>query len=98
MLYPYIKQFENYIKDGYKIKAIIAIDGSPSCGYNKTCSSDNWCGELSGCNNLLEKLTDIKMVNRKGVFIEELEKLLYENNLQISIIGLDEEKEFNIGL
>ncbi|MDO7204731.1 hypothetical protein Q5M85_11795 [Paraclostridium bifermentans] len=58
-----------------KLKAIIAIDGSPSCGYNKTCSSDNWFGELSGCNNLSEKLNDVKMVSGKGIFIEELEKI-----------------------
>lgn len=90
MLDPYIKQFENYIKNNYKIKAIIAIDGSPSCGYNKTCSSDNWFGELSGCNNLSEKLSDIKMIDGKGIFIEELEKSLKENNLEIPIIGLDE--------
>lgn len=90
MLDPYIKQFENYIKNNYKIKAIIAIDGSPSCGYNKTCSSDNWVGELSGCNNLSEKLSDIKMIDGKGIFIEELEKSLKKNNLEIPIIGLDE--------
>ena len=90
MLDPYIKQFENYITSNYKIKAIIAIDGSPSCGYNKTCSSDNWFGELSGCNNLSEKLSDIKMIDGKGIFIEELEKSLKENNLEIPIIGLDE--------
>ncbi|GAA0708557.1 DUF523 domain-containing protein [Paraclostridium ghonii] len=96
MLEPYIKQFENYIKNNYKIKAIIAIDGSPSCGYNKTCSSDNWYGELSGCNNLLEKINDIKMVNEKGIFIEELENLLCENNLEIPIIGLDESRGLDI--
>lgn len=90
MLDPYIKQFENYITSNYKIKAIIAIDGSPSCGYNKTCSSNNWFGELSGCNNLSEKLSYIKMIDGKGIFIEELEKSLKENNLEIPIIGLDE--------
>lgn len=96
MLEPYIKQFENYIKNDYEIKAIIAIDGSPSCGYNKTCSSDNWYGELSGCNNLSEKINDIKMVNEKGVFIEELENLLCENNFKIPIIGLDESRGLDI--
>lgn len=96
MLEPYIKQFENYIKNDYKIKAIIAIDGSPSCGYNKTCSSDNWYGELSGCNNLLAKINDIKMVNERGIFIEELESLLCENNLKIPIIGLDESRGLDI--
>lgn len=90
MLEPYIKQFENYIKNNYKLKGIIAIDGSPSCGYNKTCSSNEWFGEISGCENLNEKINDIKMIDGKGVFIEELEKLLIENKLEVQILGLDE--------
>lgn len=98
MLEPYIKQFENYIKNKYKIKAIIAIDGSPSCGYNKTCSSETWFGELSQSNNLSEKIKNIKMINEKGVFIEELEKLLSENNLEIPIIGFNEIGELNLSL
>ncbi|MEG2869793.1 MAG: hypothetical protein RR894_18835 [Terrisporobacter sp.] len=90
MLEPYIKQFENYIKNNYQIKSIIAIDGSPSCGYNKTCSSKDWYGEIGGCENIMDKINNLKIVEEKGIFIEELEKLLKENNLQIPIIGLDE--------
>lgn len=90
MLDPYIKQFDNYIKNNYQIKGIIAIDGSPSCGYNKTCSSNQWFGEISGYENIIQKIGDIQMIDGKGIFIEELEKLLVENNLQINIIGLDE--------
>lgn len=89
MLEPYIKQFENYIKNNYKIKGIIAIDGSPSCGYNKTCSSNEWFGEISGCENLNDKINDIKMIDGKGIFTEELEKLLIENELEVEILGLD---------
>jgi predicted secreted protein len=95
ILAPYINQFQNYIENNYSIKGIIAIDGSPSCGYNKTCSSKQWFGELSECRNLLDKLNTLEMINEKGVFIEELEKLLIESNLDIPIVGLDEStKEF----
>lgn len=90
MLAPYIKQFDEYLKNNYSIKGIIAIDGSPSCGYNKTCSSKQWFGELSGCIDLQNKINDIEMVDGKGVFIEELENLLKENNLNIPIVGFDE--------
>lgn len=90
MLTPIIRQFDEYLKNDYDIKGIIAIDGSPSCGYNKTCSSKSWYGELSGCQNLDDKIHDIQMVDGKGVFIEELEKLLVENNLNIPIVGFDE--------
>lgn len=93
MLKPYIYQFEEYLKSGYTIKGIIAIDGSPSCGYNKTCSSKNWYGELSGCRNLMEKIQDVHMVEGKGIFIQELENLLKEYNLNIDIIGFDESKK-----
>ncbi len=33
------------------------------------------------------------MVDEKGIFIEELEKLLKEYNLEIPIVGFDELKE-----
>ncbi|WP_373598263.1 CD3072 family TudS-related putative desulfidase [Paraclostridium bifermentans] len=98
MLEPYIKQFCNYIENGYEIKGIIAVDGSPSCGYNLTCISKEWFGEISGCKNLDEKINTLKMVNDKGVFIEELEKLLIEHDLKIPIIGLDENIKDNTNI
>ncbi|MCC0762812.1 hypothetical protein IR151_07360 [Clostridioides sp. ES-S-0006-03] len=93
MLIPYIRQFDEYLKNNYNIKSIIAVDGSPSCGYNKTCSSKNWFGELSGCKDLMNKINDIQMVEEKGIFIDELEKLLNEYNLEIPIVGFDELRE-----
>ncbi|MGL6106410.1 CD3072 family TudS-related putative desulfidase, partial [Romboutsia sp.] len=90
MLEPYLIQFDGYIKSGYNIKGIIAIDGSPSCGYNKTCSSTLWFGELSGCPNLKEKIDDVECVHGMGIFIEELLNMMKEYNLNIPIIGLDE--------
>lgn len=90
ILKDYVIQIDMYLKSGYDIKGIVAIEGSPSCGYTKTCSSQNWFGELSGCKNLTEKLNDIQMVNDRGVFMDEFIKLLEDNNLDINILGLDE--------
>ena len=90
MLMPYIAQFEGYIKSGYDIKGIIAIDGSPSCGFNKTCSSYKWYGELSGCSNLNEKIDDIALVDGRGIFMEVLINLLDEYGLEIPVYGLNE--------
>jgi len=56
LLLSYIYQIKMYIDNAYEVKAVIAIDGSPSCGYNKTCSSKLWYGELSGCKNLNKKI------------------------------------------
>lgn len=90
LLTSYMLQFENYLKNGYDIKCIVAIDGSPSCGYNKTCSSKKWYGELSGCYNLDEKLNDICIKDEKGMFIEVLISMMQKYNIDIPIIGLDE--------
>ena len=90
MLMPYIAQFEGYIKSGYDIKGIIAIDGSPSCGFNKTCSSYKWYGELSGCSNLNEKIDDIALVDGRGIFMEVLINLLDEYGLEIPVYVLNE--------
>lgn len=90
LLVNYIYQIEMYLKSNYEVKGIIAIDGSPSCGYNLTCSSSSWYGELSGCHNLLEKMQDISMVKGSGIFIEELIKLLKENNINVPILAIDE--------
>lgn len=90
MLKPYIMQFIDYIRSNYNIVGIIAIDGSPSCGYNKTCSSTKWSGELSCRENLGEIIKDVHMIDGKGIFIQELENLLSEYNLNIPIIGFDE--------
>lgn len=86
LLKSYIRQLHDYNKNDY----IIAIDGSPSCGYNKTCSSNGWFGELSNCENLQQMISDVNMVNGKGIFMEELEILLNENKLNIPILGFDE--------
>ena len=99
MLLPYIMQFEGYIKSNYNIKGIIAIDGSPSCGYTKTCSSPIWFGELSGCSDLNKKIDDIKCVSGMGIFIEVLVDMLKEYDINIPIIPLDEsnlDKSVNI--
>ena len=90
MLMPYIMQFENYLRNNYDIKGIIAIDGSPSCGYNKTCSSPKWFGELGQCPNLGEILDDISLIDGKGIFMDVLYNMLKEFNINIPIYGLDE--------
>jgi predicted secreted protein len=33
-----------YRDNGYLLKGIIGIDGSPSCGVHKTCRSTRWSG------------------------------------------------------
>lgn len=90
---PILEQIEDYINNGYKIKTLIAINGSPSCGYNLTCSSPVWGGEFINKENIDEKINDLKIINKPGIFMEEIEKMLIEKNIKISIIDIDEENE-----
>ncbi len=85
MLTQYIQQFKDYIENGYSIPSIIAVNYSPSCGYDKTCIS-----EQCGGNSKETGEYNVESVNEKGVFIEVLENMLKEENLDIKIIGLDE--------
>ncbi len=90
LLKPYIVQFDLYKNSGYEINSIIAIDGSPSCGYNKTCSSSIFSNKICEYPNSIIKREKISLINEKGVFIEVLCEMLKEFNLDIKILGLDE--------
>ena len=56
ILNPVIDQLIEYYtnKEKFEIVGIVAIDGSPSCGYNFTCKG-NYGGELGGCTTLTKK-------------------------------------------
>lgn len=85
ILNPIIEQLREYDenKEKFKILGIVAIDGSPSCGYNLTCKGE-YGGELL-CSHLDEKINSVVMEKEAGVFMEELEILLRKNNLNITI-------------
>ncbi|AWK52631.1 hypothetical protein DIC82_17240 [Clostridium beijerinckii] len=90
---PILEQIEDYINNDYKIKALIAINGSPSCGYNLTCSSPIWGGEFINKENTDKKINDLKFIDKSGTFMEEIENMLMEKNIKINIISIDEENE-----
>lgn len=81
-----VEQLKEYDanKDKFQILGIVAIDGSPSCGYNLTCKG-KYGGEVGGCVDLGEKINSIVMEKEAGVFMEELMMLLDKNNLKIEI-------------
>lgn len=84
----YLEQIQDYIKNGYEIIAIVGIEGSPSCGVYRTCSGE-WGGEFSSNTNLGETLKTIKMIESKGVFIEEIDKILTKNCIDIPFIDFN---------
>lgn len=88
---PILEQVKDYIKNGYTIKALIGIEGSPSCGVKKTCSSVLWGGEVGNGYGLEDKIKDLKYVESNGIYIEEISNMLRESNITIRFIAVDEE-------
>lgn len=78
-------QIENYLKWNYKIIAILAIDGSPSCGFNLTQSAPEWRGLVAGIN-----WQKVRYVNKPGVLFKILIKEMEKRKIQIPIIGVPE--------
>ncbi|MCB2289687.1 hypothetical protein LGK97_07910 [Clostridium sp. CS001] len=90
ILEPILEQVLDYTRNGYSINALIGVDGSPSCGVNKTCSSSLWGGEIGFEYGIEKKIKNVITINAKGVFIEELDMLLAQNNIKIKFIAIDE--------
>lgn len=91
LLSPIMNQLESYTNSGYNLVGCIGIDGSPSCGVNLTCRSKDWRGEMSMKPDLESILSNVEMVNEKGVFMEVLENALNEIGLDVPFIGINEE-------
>ena len=88
-LTPVLNQVIDFIDNGYKIGAVIGIDGSPSCGVNFTCSG-NWGGEVGHGYGLDEKIQSLKEISKSGVMIEVLKQMLEENSINLKFIAVDE--------
>lgn len=80
-------QVRDYVSNGYTLVGVIGIDGSPSCGINKTCSSKSWGGESKSFDEA--KFKDVSTINEKGVFIEELLLSLLPE-VQLPLFSVDE--------
>ncbi len=89
MLESVILQLKEYLSypERFQVLAVVAIDGSPSCGYKLTCRG-NWGGELTANRELNKKIRDLYMAPEAGVFMEELEKLFAEEDINIPIKDL----------
>lgn len=63
---PVIDQVKTYRQEGVEVVAILGIDGSPTCGMNKTVSSENWGGRPQ-----YDEHEDL-LVPGRGVWFDEL--------------------------
>lgn len=89
LLAPFIDQMEDYLRHGYQIVAVLGVEGSPSCGVEKTCAGD-WGGELAGIHEAIRRINTIKMVNERGILMEELLRLLAERQISVPLLGVEE--------
>lgn len=83
-----IDQIENYLQWGYKVPVILAIDGSPSCGFNLTLSAPEWRGLVAG-----KSWGDPRPIKESGVFMEAIRNELHRRKLNIPILGIPEVPE-----
>lgn len=90
LLLPIIYQVENYLENGYEIKAVIGVDGSPTCGVDRTCEGE-WFGEIGEQYHTMEKAASCHMQNKSGVMMDVLKEMLEERNVRIPFVAIDEE-------
>jgi predicted secreted protein len=80
-----VDQIENYMQWGYTVSAILAIDGSPSCGFNLTQSAPEWRGLVAGM-----QWQKVRYEHRAGILMKYLSAELKLRQLDIPILGIPE--------
>lgn len=80
-----VAQMKSYLDWGYSLPAILAIDGSPSCGYNLTQSAPEWRGLVAGQN-----WPKVRYIKRNGILFEHLINQMKTNKIDVPIIGIPE--------
>ena len=80
-----VEQINNYQQWGYKVSAILAIDGSPSCGFNLTQSAPEWRGLVAE-----QHWQKVRYIQKKGILFEELSPFLEKLVSDVPVIGIPE--------
>ncbi len=79
-----VDDISEYLKNGYEIVGVAGIEGSPSCGCVKTCSSKEWRGSV-GRSELKDT---VEVIESMGVFMEELRSVLVGRGIEINFFDL----------
>lgn len=87
-----IEQLKEYLANNYTLNYVVAVNGSPGCGLELSCSSDKWMGELSKWDSLDSIKGSLKYKQSPGIFMEELINMLKENNISTEFIGVYESR------
>jgi len=78
-------QIQNYLQWGYKVPVILAIDGSPSCGFNLTQSAPEWRGLVAG-----QDWQKVRYISHPGVLFERIQEEMDQRGLSIPVLGIPE--------
>ncbi|MBR1822303.1 MAG: hypothetical protein IJ769_11885 [Clostridia bacterium] len=88
---PVIQQLREYLAhpERFQVLGIVGVDGSPSCGVDHTSEAD-WHGSFGGRTDLEQVLKTQRLVDKSGIFIQELKSMLAEACIseQVPVIGL----------
>ncbi len=84
VLTPYVDQITDYIHNGYRIEAVVGVDGSPSCGVHRTCKG--YGGGMIG----REPIPRLEEIEGPGVFIRTLADMLKAQGLSIPFEAIRE--------
>ena len=87
---PLLEQIIDYHKNGYRLAALIGVNGSPSCGVSKTCSAASWGGEINDRRTTEEMMQQVNTIESPGIFIEQIGKLLEANKIYIPMLAIEE--------
>lgn len=88
LLKPFVQHVKEYINNDFVLIGIIGIEGSPSCGAFNSCKSTEWGGEFKDIDLIREKVSTITYSKSRGVFMEELERLLNDVGVKPKFFGL----------
>ena len=80
-----IDQIRNYQKWGYTVAGILAIDGSPSCGFNLTQSAPEWRGLVAEQN-----WQKVRYEHRNGILFEEMKPDIDQLKTPVPVVGIPE--------
>ena len=78
-------QMEDYLRNDYEVLGIVGVDGSPSCGVDRTC-----VGYPGGEMASMQLLPECSIVEGRGVFLECLMSMLHDRGVSIPAVGIDE--------
>jgi predicted secreted protein len=95
MLEPILLQVEEYLTypEGFDLLGVVSVEGSPSCGYEKTCEGE-WGGELaSDVGDLLRVCSTCRMEAGSGVLMQILEDELRKRRMNLPIMSMEKALE-----